>query len=474
MNKLIKENQRLFNFINVVLDALMIVIAFLLAYYTRTQSDLLPYQESITFYEYLRYLVIILPIFIACYFWTKVYTPQRLKSITNEIFRLARANVIATAIYFVILFIIKDIDFSRFLVFIFLVYNVALTSLQRMALRYTLRYFRAKGYNIKNAILIGSSDTAMDFLKKTQENLYWGYKILAIFEEKIDEKKQARLKKEHKLKYVDRYELEKLEDYLKKRQIDEIMIGLSLNDYSHLQDIVRVCEKSGVKTQIIPDYIKFIPAQPEVEQIDDITIINIRKVPLENPINKFIKRSFDLFFSIILLIVLSPLMLIVAILIKLDSKGPVFFIQERIGYNRKKFNMYKFRSMTVQDKNEEKSKWTVKNDDRKTKIGAFIRKTNIDELPQLFNVIKGDMSLIGPRPERPFFVEKFKEQIPKYMVKHQVRPGITGLAQSLGYRGDTSITKRIEYDIFYIENWTLSLDIKIILLTMKNAFKNAY
>lgn len=452
----------------------MIVIAFLLAYYTRTQSDLLPYQESITFYEYLRYLVIILPIFIACYFWTKVYTPQRLKSITNEIFRLARANVIATAIYFVILFIIKDIDFSRFLVFIFLVYNVALTSLQRMALRYTLRYFRAKGYNIKNAILIGSSDTAMDFLKKTQENLYWGYKILAIFEEKIDEKKQARLKKEHKLKYVDRYELEKLEDYLKKRQIDEIMIGLSLNDYSHLQDIVRVCEKSGVKTQIIPDYIKFIPAQPEVEQIDDITIINIRKVPLENPINKFIKRSFDLFFSIILLIVLSPLMLIVAILIKLDSKGPVFFIQERIGYNRKKFNMYKFRSMTVQDKNEEKSKWTVKNDDRKTKIGAFIRKTNIDELPQLFNVIKGDMSLIGPRPERPFFVEKFKEQIPKYMVKHQVRPGITGLAQSLGYRGDTSITKRIEHDIFYIENWTLSLDIKIILLTMKNAFKNAY
>lgn len=452
----------------------MIVIAFLLAYYTRTQSDLLPYQESITFYEYLRYLVIILPIFIACYFWTKVYTPQRLKSITNEIFRLARANVIATAIYFVILFIIKDIDFSRFLVFIFLVYNVALTSLQRMALRYTLRYFRAKGYNIKNAILIGSSDTAMDFLKKTQENLYWGYKILAIFEEKIDEKKQARLKKEHKLKYVDRYELEKLEDYLKKRQIDEIMIGLSLNDYSHLQDIVRVCEKSGVKTQIIPDYIKFIPAQPEVEQIDDITIINIRKVPLENPINKFIKRSFDLFFSIILLIVLSPLMLIVAILIKLDSKGPVFFIQERIGYNRKKFNMYKFRSMTAQDENEEKSKWTVKNDDRKTKVGAFIRKTNIDELPQLFNVIKGDMSLIGPRPERPFFVEKFKEQIPKYMVKHQVRPGITGLAQSLGYRGDTSITKRIEYDIFYIENWTLSLDIKIILLTMKNAFKNAY
>ncbi|TRW25426.1 undecaprenyl-phosphate glucose phosphotransferase [Criibacterium bergeronii] len=471
---MIKENQRLFNFINLVLDALMIVIAFLLAYYTRTQSDLLPYQESITFYEYLRYLVIILPIFIACYFWTNVYTPQRLKSITNEIFRLARANVIATAIYFVILFIIKDIDFSRFLVFIFLVYNVALTSLQRMALRYTLRYFRAKGYNIKNAILIGSSDTAMDFLKKTQENLYWGYKILAIFEEKIDEKKQARLKKEHKLKYVDRYELEKLEDYLKKRQIDEIMIGLSLNDYSHLQDIVRVCEKSGVKTQIIPDYIKFIPAQPEVEQIDDITIINIRKVPLENPINKFIKRSFDLFFSIILLIVLSPLMLIVAILIKLDSKGPVFFIQERIGYNRKKFNMYKFRSMRAQDKNEEKSKWTVKNDDRKTKIGAFIRKTNIDELPQLFNVIKGDMSLIGPRPERPFFVEKFKEQIPKYMVKHQVRPGITGLAQSLGYRGDTSITKRIEHDIFYIENWTLSLDIKIILLTMKNAFKNAY
>ena len=158
----------------------------------------------------------------------------------------------------------------------------------------------------------------------------------------------------------------------------------------------------------------------------------------------------------------------------LDSKGGVIYKQERVGYNRKNFFMYKFRSMKVQSEEDEKDKWTTKNDNRKTRVGNFIRKTNIDELPQFFNVLKGDMSLIGPRPERPFFVDKFKEEIPKYMIKHQVRPGISGWAQANGLRGDTSIKKRIEYDVFYIENWSLSLDIKIILLTLKNGFKNAY
>lgn len=474
MSRLIKENQRLLNFFNVFLDALTIVFSFVLSYKVRVESDLLPYSSTISFREYTKYLLIILPLFIMCYYFFKIYTPQRLKSMASEIGRIARANIAATTIYLMILFIIKDVDYSRYFVFIFVVYNTALTSLQRVLLRTTLRHFRAKGYNIKNVVIVGSSDTAMDFLKKTQENLFWGYKVTAIFEEKVDAQKQKKLKHRYKLSYIDRYGISELEDYLKKRNIDEIIIGLALKEYGHLEQVIRICEKSGIKTQIIPDYIKYIPAKPEVEQIDDITIINIRKVPLDNPLNKCIKRSIDIVFSALSLIVLSPIMLITAICIKAESKGPVFFVQERVGFNRRHFKMYKFRSMRVQEKNEEKSKWTTKDDDRKTKVGKFIRKTNMDELPQLFNVLKGDMSLIGPRPERPFFVEKFKEQIPKYMVKHQVRPGITGLAQSLGYRGDTSIAKRIEYDIFYIENWTLTMDIKIVLLTIKNGFKNAY
>jgi exopolysaccharide biosynthesis polyprenyl glycosylphosphotransferase len=180
--------------------------------------------------------------------------------------------------------------------------------------------------------------------------------------------------------------------------------------------------------------------------------------------------------SLIGLVVSSPVMLIAAIGVKCTSRGPVIFKQERIGLHNKPFKMYKFRTMEVQKPSVEQQGWTTKDDPRVTKIGKFLRRTSIDELPQLFNILKGDMSVVGPRPERPQFVEKFKEEIPRYMVKHQVRPGLTGWAQINGYRGDTSIKRRIEYDIFYIENWTMSFDIKIMFLTLFKGFinKNAY
>ena len=189
-----------------------------------------------------------------------------------------------------------------------------------------------------------------------------------------------------------------------------------------------------------------------------------------------VKRVFDIFGSIICIILFSPVMLLTAVLIKLTSKGPLIFTQERVGLHNKPFKMYKFRSMEVQSKQEEHKGWTVKNDPRVTGIGKFIRKTSIDELPQLFNVLKGEMSLVGPRPERPQYVEKFREEIPRYMVKHQVRPGMTGWAQVNGYRGNTSIKKRIDHDLYYIENWTFGLDIKILIMTVYKGFvnKNAY
>ena len=192
--------------------------------------------------------------------------------------------------------------------------------------------------------------------------------------------------------------------------------------------------------------------------------------------NAFIKRAMDIVGSLLCIVLFSPIMLVAAIAVKLSSPGPLIFKQERVGLHNRTFKMYKFRSMTVQKASEEVSKWTTKNDVRVTPVGRFIRKTSIDELPQLFNVLKGDMSLIGPRPERPFFVDKFKEEIPRYMIKHQVRPGMTGWAQVNGLRGDTSIRKRIELDLFYIENWSVSFDIRILFLTVFKGFvnKNAY
>ena len=257
---------------------------------------------------------------------------------------------------------------------------------------------------------------------------------------------------------------------------DEIAITLGLSEYYKLERIVAMCEKAGVHTKFIPDYSKIIPTKPYTEDLLGLAVINIRHVPLSNTFNMMVKRAMDIVGSLICIVLFSPVMLITAALIKLTSPGPLIFTQERVGLHNVPFRMYKFRSMEVQTQSEEKKGWTVKNDPRVTPVGRFIRKTSIDELPQLFNVLRGDMSLIGPRPERPQFVEKFREEIPRYMVKHQVRPGMTGWAQVNGYRGNTSIRKRIDCDLYYIENWTVGLDIKILFLTVFRGFvnKNAY
>ena len=267
-----------------------------------------------------------------------------------------------------------------------------------------------------------------------------------------------------------------LSELLSKNTIDEIAITLPLAAYEKLAGIVSVCEKSGVHTKFIPDYQNVIHSKPMTEDMDGLPVINIRNVPLTDPLNAAMKRAMDIAGSLAALFIFSPIMLTVALLIKLGSPGPVIFRQERVGRHNRPFMMYKFRSMVQQKPEEEKNGWTTPGDPRVTGIGKFIRRTSIDEFPQLFNVLMGQMSLVGPRPERTQFVEMFREEIPRYMVKHQVRPGMTGWAQVNGLRGDTSIPERIRYDLWYIENWTLGLDIRILFLTIFRGFvnKNAY
>ena len=259
-------------------------------------------------------------------------------------------------------------------------------------------------------------------------------------------------------------------------QLDEIAITLGLNEYSKLEHIVAVCEKSGVHTKFIPDYNNIIPTRPYTEDLLGLPVINIRHVPLTNTFNAMVKRCMDIVGSIVAIILFSPFMAVAAIAVKVTSPGPLIYKQERVGLHNETFQMYKFRSMEVQSPKKERGAWTVPGDPRVTTVGRIIRRTSIDEMPQFFNILKGDMSLVGPRPERPFFVEKFREEIPRYMIKHQVRPGMTGWAQINGYRGNTSIRKRIDHDLYYIENWSVGFDIKIIFLTFFKGFinKNAY
>jgi Undecaprenyl-phosphate glucose phosphotransferase len=270
--------------------------------------------------------------------------------------------------------------------------------------------------------------------------------------------------------------LDDLETVLKENPIDEVIIALPLQAHHKYAQIINICDNAGVKTLIIPDFFDILPARPYFDNFAGMPLINIRDIPLDELSNRVLKRAFDIVFSIFAIIITSPVMLFAAIGIKLTSPGPVIFSQERMGLDRKIFKMYKFRTMHVSDKETSDTVWTVENDPRRTKFGAFLRKTSIDELPQFFNVLKGDMSVVGPRPERPYFVDQFREEIPKYMVKHHIRPGITGWAQSNGLRGDTSIHDRIQHDLYYIENWSFGFDLKIILKTIIKGFvnRNAY
>ena len=264
-------------------------------------------------------------------------------------------------------------------------------------------------------------------------------------------------------------------EYLCREWVDEVFVNLPLQS-AQLDDLVRQLNEMGITVHIqLADKLMVGTQRQFVERLGGYTVLTTSINTISTG-ELLVKRLIDIIGSIIALILFSPIMLIVAILVKKSSPGPIIFAQERIGLGNKPFKMYKFRSMGVQDPKKEAKEWTTKNDVRVTPVGRVIRKTSLDELPQFWNVLKGDMSLIGPRPERPLFVEKFKEEIPRYMIKHQVRPGITGWAQVNGFRGDTSIRSRIEHDLYYIENWSLGLDIKILFLTFFKGFvnKNAY
>lgn len=470
VGKVIKDNQKLLNRLHVVIDALVIIFSYTAAWYLRFKSGIFELDPwFLSLQEYMKALLIIVPGYLILYYAFQLYTPKRVQGRRYEAWHIIQANTIGLMAYILILYLTKQSDFSRTMFFVFFCVNVFSEVTVRNIIREGLRNMRKKGYNQKHILLIGYSRAAEQYIDRILSNPEWGYIVRGILADNKPRGTEYR-----GIKVLGR--VENLTIILPQNKLDEIAITLGLAEYHKLEHIVSMCEKSGVHTKFIPDYNNIIPTKPYTEDLLGLPVINIRHVPLSNALNAFSKRCVDLFGAIVALILFSPVMAVVSVIIKATSPGPLIFRQERIGLQNKPFPMYKFRSMVVQDAASEKAKWTVQNDPRVTPIGKFIRKTSIDELPQLFNVLKGDMSLVGPRPERPQFVEKFREEIPRYMVKHQVRPGLTGWAQVNGYRGDTSIRKRIEHDLYYIENWTLGFDFKILFLTFFKGFvnKNAY
>ena len=469
---MIKDNQKYFNRLHVVLDAIIIAASYTLAWYLKFASpfsDTDPNVGALDVHTYFEMLYLIVPGYLILYYAFNLYTPKRATVHRYEILNIFQANTVGMVLMMAGWYMIAQIHFSRTMMAMFYGINIILTTLGRSLIRALLQYFREKGYNLKYILLVGYSRATEEYINRLNANPQWGYVVRGILDDHVP---AGTLYKGVKVVGT----IENLLYILPENKLDEIAITLSLQDYDHLEHIVDLCEKSGVHTKFIPDYNSLFPSRPYTEDLMGLPVINIRYVPLTNTLNWCMKRVVDILTALVGVVVSSPIMLAAAIAVRLTSRGPVIFKQERIGLHNKPFRMYKFRTMKVQQASAEEKGWTTKDDPRVTKVGKFLRRTSIDELPQLFNILMGDMSVVGPRPERPQFVEQFKEEIPRYMVKHQVRPGLTGWAQINGYRGDTSIKKRIEYDIFYIENWTISFDIKIMFLTIFKGFinKNAY
>lgn len=473
---MIKDNQKTFNRLYIVLDAMLIVGAYFLAYPLRfrvlTAFKPFALQEGerfLAFAIYARKIIFLLPGYLVIYGISGLYKPRRGHSRIRVIGNLIEANLLGIFYFAFLIFIQKENDISRWFYLIFGALNLIFGLALRYVISKVLRTIRRRGKNLKHVLLVGYSRATEGYIDRIKQNPEWGYWIHGILDD------NAVLDTDYKgIKVVG--SILDLGQIIEENDYDEIVITLGLSEYEKLESIVNVCEKTGVHTKFVPDYNNMVSTVPYIEDLYGLPVINIRNVPLTNTINLFIKRMMDIVLGFIALVLGLIPMLIIAIIIKCTSKGPVIFSQVRVGKHGREFKMFKFRSMYLEDPEKEKDEWTTKGDKRVTPIGKFIRKTSLDELPQLFNVLGGSMSLVGPRPERPQFVEKFREEVPRYMVKHQVRPGMTGWAQIKGYRGDTSIKKRIEYDLYYIENWSVGLDIKILFLTIFKGFinKNAY
>ncbi len=471
---MIKDNQRFLNNLHVLLDVLIICASYALAWLLTIVAPIFPAGHGVLPPQvYFAALIPIVPAYLLLYWAFHLYEPKRTHSKRAELWHICQACAVGLMLLTSILFAFRRSgyfgNFSTRMLVAFSIIDITLTTIERFGIRYILSRLRRKGFNQKHVMLVGFSDASDQFIDACRRNPDWGYHIYGIVDD------IAEVGEGYKgVRVVGR--ISELEHILAQNTIDEIAITLPLAAYAKLDGIVHVCEKSGVHTKFIPDYNNIIHSKPVTEDMDGLPVINIRNVPLTDPVKATAKRAVDICGALVGIVLFSPIMLVVATLIKLTSPGPIIFKQERVGLHNKPFMMYTFRSMVQQTEADEKKGWTVPGDPRVTRVGRFIRKTSIDEFPQFFNVLAGQMSLIGPRPERTQFVEMFKEEIPRYMIKHQVRPGMTGWAQVNGLRGDTSIYERVKYDIWYIENWTMSLDVKILFLTIFKGFvnKNAY
>jgi exopolysaccharide biosynthesis polyprenyl glycosylphosphotransferase len=457
----LKAHSRLFEHLALATDLALIALCWIGAYVVRFnifgRGDIPPWSD---------YALQLLPILIVwgiAYKAFDLYRPHRLGSYLSEWFDIAKASTLGVLVLIAgMTFVFRSYEYSRLVILMFWVASIVTVSLSRAAFREALRVARRHGYNQRYALVVGGGEPAAEVVRVLRRRPDTGIRLLGLLSDKREGEGAG-------VRWLGG--IEEVHAVLAAHRVDIVIIALPHSDYSRLGAVLNGIGDEPVTIHFVPDLFSLASLRGGVEEFESIAFIHLRESPLYGW-NRVLKRGFDLAFGTAALVIALPVMAAIAVAVAVTSRGPILYRQERMGLDGRRFRMLKFRTMQPDAEEQNGPQWATPDDPRRTRVGAFLRRWSLDELPQLFNVLRGEMSLVGPRPERPSFVQDFRHRVPGYMLRHKMKAGITGWAQIHGWRGNTSIEKRIEYDLEYIARWSLAFDLSILLRTLWLGFRN--
>jgi exopolysaccharide biosynthesis polyprenyl glycosylphosphotransferase len=454
--------------ITILSDILAIFLSYIISYYLRFYSSLtnfFPFEGEVPpLSGYLELCLMVIPVWILIFQSRKMYRSHRIVFILDEFFLISRLVTFGIIFSFGLIFFYRVFPYSRLVFVLIWAVSIVLITLGRYFVLKIEKNLYNKGKALDITVIAGNNETSADIYDNFLKHPYAGYKVVGYIDED-NYNDENFLKGKPKLG-----SFSQISEIIKKYKVRTVLVSIPSNEHDKLFELMKLSEGENVNLLLVPDFLEMITSSVRVQEVDGIPFLKIKSIPM-NIWNTILKRLFDIIFASAFLLLISPLFIIIAILVKLTSPGKIFYYQERVSLAGRKFQMIKFRSMVEGAEKSTGAIFASKNDERSTPIGKFLRKFSLDELPQFINVIKGDMSIVGPRPEREFFINIMKQKIPKYLERHRVKCGITGWAQVNGLRGgETSLEKRIEYDIYFIENWSIIFDLKIIFKTIREMF----
>ena len=466
---MLKHYQHTFGYILPMVDACVMVAAWFAAYWVRFTISPIPVTKGFpAFATYASMAPLVAVLWISVFALMRVYESRRMLGRFHELQLLLKAHGVALLGFIAVTYLFEEYKYSRVVMLYFAVLGSVAIASFRLTMRNALRGLRARGFNLRQVLAVGEGTLMEGLIQRLELFPELGLRVKGVITREGSTAQSIR-----DVPVIGHFG--EVAELARSAQFDEVLIALPSDQSEELNRLLALLDNETMDIRIVPDLLRFVTLRCDIEEFNGLPIVRINDSPLVGW-GAMVKRVTDIVLSSVALVLLSPVLLLIAIAIKVTSPGPVLYVQERMGLDGRSFPMLKFRSMRVDAEDTSGPVWAQAADNRRTALGTFLRKTSLDELPQFWNVLLGDMSLVGPRPERPVFVSQFRTQVPHYMLRHKVRAGITGWAQVNGWRGNTSLDRRIECDLFYIRNWSYALDLKILILTLWKGFvhKNAY